>query len=122
MCECKVCKQPKVRVRGGKRGTGAGYYQLDGAGRRWNGLVCPDCRAHSFSTKTDLVDADVGSADVLNPPKLRACRQCKTLSPNYYMCPPCTSNEAQFGCYDEDMYTIDTGTRRRSGLLAGFHY
>lgn len=31
----------------------------------------------------------LGPDTPLNPPKLRACRHCATLSVNYFLCPPC---------------------------------
>lgn len=119
MCECKVCGITKVRQEGGKRSGCSGTYKVDGAGRRWNGLTCPDCRVEQVGGRGDF-----GPTAVLNPPKLRRCGSCGDMSPNYFKCPPCTSHAMEAGCLDENMYSLSTGdgSPQRSSYRAGVHY
>lgn len=105
MCECKMCGESKVRVRGFRRTSSTRWAYVNDKGSVWNGAVCPDCR-HTYNHGSANKAALLGPANVLNPPKLRRCGDCGVMSPNYYKCPDCTSGAAQAGCYDEDMYSL----------------
>lgn len=130
MCTCRMCKTQKIRRIVSRTLKGRAIY-TDETARRWNGRQCPDCviaknLEHYHATKklqgTRTYEKQLGPKTVLNPPKLRRCGDCGVMSPNYYKCPECTSLAAQVGCLDEDMYAVDTGSTRRSGLQPGFHF
>lgn len=125
MCKCKVCGLNKVRQEGGKRSGCRGAYKVDGAGRRWNGLTCPDCKGSNLGIRRDEPQASFGPAEPLYQPKLRSCQDCGGKTPNYYRCVPCNTqhmtnnSSAYYGGFDE--ITISTEMRYRHSK-AGFHY
>jgi hypothetical protein len=124
MCECKVCGIAKVRQEGGKRSGCSGTYKVDGAGRRWNGLTCPDCRSDQVGVRRGESRSDFGPTTPLYPAKQRRCPSCGDMSANYFKCPPCTSHAMEQGCLAEEMYgeiVMDS----KSGTFAkgaGFRY
>lgn len=121
MCSCKVCGKLKVRQDGGKRSGCSGVYKVDGAGRRWNGLTCPDCRVE-YTKPANARDADLGPSEPLYAPKLRNCRTCKVPNPNYYDCNGCMSVKAQHGCYDTVSLVVDEPMLGRVNTKAGWRY
>lgn len=131
MCQCTKCGISKVRVQRGLRAGTTKRVFVDETGRRWNARQCPDCKSESRlknyhhnkgPDKRRTADVNLGSADVLYPPKLRACRTCKVMNPNYYECNDCLTVSTVHGGLDTDMYGLDTGSFRRTGRQPGFHY
>lgn len=117
MCECNMCGLSKVRQDGKRRPDSRGFYKVDGQGRRWNGRTCPECRSDETGVRGDF-----GPAEPLNPPKLRRCSGCSTMSPNYFKCPPCTSHAKELGCLNTEMYYIEEVHVGAKSYKAGFHY
>ena len=40
---CKVCSELKPRIQFGKFANGKNKRWVDGEGKQWSGLTCPDC-------------------------------------------------------------------------------
>lgn len=137
MCECKICGVEKLRTKVGAYKTGGSIF-VDDQDRAWNGRTCPPCHHAAIQSKraqsprrhyrkrlkeeADSADPrEFGPAEALNPPKLRACRTCKTMNPNYYECDPCRSSTLETGCFDEVGF-VDMIAGRIGNSSAGWLY
>lgn len=129
MCKCVVCEVVKVRINLGRVGTSRNYVLKDDKGRSWQSKRCPDCvhkdnlaRYHRTKKITPKPESDLGPAEVLFAPKLRSCRSCKVMNPNYYDCDSCRSVASQSGCYEDDMFGEINLPFASQSFKAGFAY
>lgn len=105
MCECKLCGESKVRVRGFRRTKSVRWAYVDETGSVWNGSVCPPCRV-AYNRGCGINSQELGPYSVLYPPKLRPCQTCKIANPNYFECDTCRNTKTEYGAYEEDMFEV----------------
>jgi len=68
-------------------------------GKEWHGRVCPPCVLELKRIKYEAMRSTkavqeakqdlIGSSEPIYPPKLRKCRDCGDMTPNYFKCLPC---------------------------------
>lgn len=105
-CKCRACGHLKMRKRAEL--VSGQYVYRDLTGLAWSRRTCPSCnkeRAKGYSkTRRSLAKEGTGGGVTRSPntystfvaegTKLRACRDCGRMSPNYYLCGACTNEKA----------------------------
>lgn len=92
---CTRCNEEKERRVWNINGS---LVNVDSNGKRWHGLVCPDCRKHNRQTillrpkqpRTRIPECPLGPKDPLYAMKKRNCIKCGDLMVDrYFSCRIC---------------------------------
>lgn len=126
--QCKICQQRVVKVF--KCKSKRAYVYVNETGRRWNGLICPDCNSRN-AMKYNKAAIAREKENLIEPEKTptRNCRECEApLTPAFYFkCDDCQtklhSSEGQgfYGAEDWGYGALSTVSETTSFKVSEMH-